>query len=269
VTGPERLRADCANCFGLCCVALPFSRSADFAIDKPAGRPCPHLQRDFACDIHDRLRPAGFPGCTVYDCFGAGQQIAQVTFGGRDWRTHPEVAAPMFEAFSVMRRLHEMMWYLGEAMTWPAAHPLHDELHHARSATEVAAAGGPDALAGLDVDALRIDVAPLLRHASALVRGPGRPDHAGADLIGADLRRIELRGADLRGAYLIAADLRGVDLREADLLGADLRDADVRGADLSSALFLTRPQLSATNGDDTTRIPATLDRPARWPPNHR
>lgn len=30
------LQADCDNCFGLCCVALPFAASADFAIDKDA-----------------------------------------------------------------------------------------------------------------------------------------------------------------------------------------------------------------------------------------
>ena len=30
------LQADCENCFGLCCVALPFAASVDFAIDKHA-----------------------------------------------------------------------------------------------------------------------------------------------------------------------------------------------------------------------------------------
>ena len=35
------LKADCASCFGLCCVALPFAASADFAIDKDAGRAVP------------------------------------------------------------------------------------------------------------------------------------------------------------------------------------------------------------------------------------
>ncbi|WP_375140152.1 pentapeptide repeat-containing protein [Bacillus velezensis] len=34
----------------------------------------------------------------------------------------------------------------------------------------------------------------------------------GADLIEADLRKINLKEENLRGAYLIAADLRGADL---------------------------------------------------------
>ncbi|AOS00489.1 pentapeptide repeat-containing protein [Bacillus subtilis] len=28
------LSADCQHCFGLCCVALPYAKSADFAFDK-------------------------------------------------------------------------------------------------------------------------------------------------------------------------------------------------------------------------------------------
>ena len=60
------------RCAGLCCVAPAFAASADFAIDKPAGRPCPNLRDDFRCGIHAELRERGFPGCEVFDCFGAG-----------------------------------------------------------------------------------------------------------------------------------------------------------------------------------------------------
>ena len=110
------LRADCGRCFGLCCVAPGFSASADFAIDKPAGRPCPHLQPDFRCGIHVDLRGQGFRGCAVYDCFGAGQQVSQVTFGGRDWHRDPRAATQMFEVFPIMRQLHELLWYLAAAL---------------------------------------------------------------------------------------------------------------------------------------------------------
>lgn len=37
------LRADCANCFGLCCVALPFTASADSTADKEPREPCTDL----------------------------------------------------------------------------------------------------------------------------------------------------------------------------------------------------------------------------------
>ncbi|WP_053913042.1 pentapeptide repeat-containing protein [Streptomyces sp. TP-A0875] len=261
------LRADCANCFGLCCVALPFAASADFAIDKDAGRPCPNLGTDFRCGIHADLRQRGFPGCTVFDCFGAGQRVSQVTFGGQDWRRAPHTARRMFDVFPVMRQLHELLWYLGEALALPPARPLHGELRRVLEKTERLAGGSAQELTELDVPAHRGEVNALLLRTSELVRAQvtGRKkDRRGADLIGARLRGADLRGANLRGAYLIAADLRGADLRLADLIGADLRDADLRGADLTGSLFLTQSQLNAAKGDPTTTLPPDLARPAHW-----
>jgi Pentapeptide repeats (8 copies) len=238
------LRADCSRCAGLCCVAPAFARSSDFAIDKPAGRPCTHLGADFRCGIHEHLDERGFHGCRVFDCFGAGQRITQEMFGGRDWRAEPAIAAPMFAALPIVRQLHELLWYLAEALKLPAAAPLHDRLRAAIAQTQRLA--GSD-LAGVDLDAHRHRVNPLLQQASELARaGAGRrPNHRGADLIGRKLRGADLRGANLRGALLIGADLRDADLRRADFTGADLRGADLRGADLTGALFLTQAQRTA------------------------
>lgn len=247
-TAPEAdLTADCSRCAALCCVAPAFSASADFAIDKPAGRPCPNLRADFRCGIHTRLRAKGFPGCEVYDCFGAGQYVTQVLFPGRDWRTHPELAQPMFDALSTTRQRHELLYYLTEALRQPEAEHLYPELRDALAAPE------------------RDRVGALLTRVSELVRAarPG-PDRRGADLVGKDLRGTELRAANLRGAYLIGADLRRVDLRRADFLGADLRGANLGGADLRGALFLTQSQVTSARGDTTTRIPDALTRPEHW-----
>ncbi|WP_181034559.1 hypothetical protein [Arthrobacter sp. 08Y14] len=111
----QSLRPDCGNCFALCCTALGFSRTSDFAINKPAGTPCQNLNSDFSCTIHDILRPRGFHGCTVFDCFGAGQHVSQNLFQGISWKADPETAKDMFPAFKVVRQLHEMLWYLAEA----------------------------------------------------------------------------------------------------------------------------------------------------------
>lgn len=93
------LQADCQSCFGLCCTALNIVASSDFAINKPAGRPCPNLQDNYSCHIHSQLRETGFKGCTVFDCLGAGQQVSQVTFHGQDWRQSREHADKMFRVF--------------------------------------------------------------------------------------------------------------------------------------------------------------------------
>jgi hypothetical protein len=239
VTPPDRaaLRADCSRCVGLCCVVPAFARSADFAIDKPAGRPCPNLGADFRCGIHDRLRPAGFPGCAAFDCFGAGQRVT-AAFGERDAR---------HRAFEVTRILHELLWYLAEAMELAPA----PELSAAFAATE-GLVGHPDNVAGH-----RDRVNKLLAEVSAKVRGSG-PELRGADLVGKDLRRTDLTGANLRGAHLIGADLRGTRLTRADLTGADLRGADLRGTDLSAALFVTRFQVDGARTDARTRLPKAL-----------
>jgi uncharacterized protein YjbI with pentapeptide repeats len=255
------LRADCSRCTALCCVAPAFAASADFAIDKPAGRPCPNLAEDFRCGIHAQLRERGFPGSTVFDCFGAGQRIVQATFAGGTWHGARELAAAQFAVLPVMRQLHEALWYLAEA----AERNPSGEVAELRDRTERLAAGTADELIALDVVAHRRAVGELLGRVSAAARAGERgPDRRGADLIGRDLRRARLQGADLRGSYLIGADLRGVDLGTADLLGADLRGADVRGADLSRCLFLTQPQVTAARGDESTRLPVAVSTPPHW-----
>ena len=107
---PE-LTADCSRCFALCCVLLPYSRAAGFGADKQGGVPCPSSRQ--RRPLHDPRGPArrGWPGCTVFDCFGAGQQVAQVTYGGTSWRDHDDLGE-MAAVLSVMRRVHEMLAHL-------------------------------------------------------------------------------------------------------------------------------------------------------------
>lgn len=251
------LQADCSRCVGLCCVALALSKSADFAIDKPPGEPCPNLQSDFRCGIHAELRERGFRGCAVYDCFGAGQHVVQGTFGGR---SDPR----MLDVFGVMRQLHELLWLLREALAMPTSRPLQAQLQRAFDDTRRLTESPPDAVLKVDVAACRERTNAVLRRASELARAtvPGK-DYAGADLVGARLR--DLHGANLRGAVLIGANLQSADMRLADVTGADFRDADLRGADLSTTLFLSQQQLAAARGDGHTRLPTALSPPFHWP----
>jgi uncharacterized protein YjbI with pentapeptide repeats len=271
----HNLRADCDNCFGLCCVALLFSVSDDFPIDKDAGQPCLNLQPDFRCGVHQGLRERGFKGCIAYECFGAGQKVSQFSFGGQDWRQVPKSSKQMFEVFLIMRQLHELLWYLSEALSYQPASSIHSALSSKLDETERLTHLSPDALMELDAAAHRADVNILLLKASEFVRAEARSGQEppsgrrktlgrGVDLIGADLRRSDLRGANLRGAYLIAADLRGTDLSGTDFIGADFRDADIRGADLSNSIFLTQAQINAAKGDVSTKLPPSLFRPKDW-----
>jgi uncharacterized protein YjbI with pentapeptide repeats len=248
-------------------VAPAFAASAEFAFGKTAGKPCPNLRADFSCSIHDRLRPSGFGGCAAYDCFGAGQKVAQDTFGGRDWRGVAGGGKRMFAAFLVMRQLHELLWYVREALRLGPADPLPAELSSAWEAIERSTNLGADKLVKLNVRKLRRETNALLLRTSEQVRssaGQLGPELRGADLIGKNLGGADLRRASLRGAGLIGAMLRDADLRWADLTGADLRGADLAGARLDSAIFLTQAQIDLAKGDGATTLPASLTRPAKW-----
>lgn len=258
------LSGDCGRCAGLCCVALPFTASADFAVDKAAGTPCGNLRADHRCGIHARLRESGFSGCSVYDCYGAGQRVSA--------RADLVPGAQLFAVFRVTRHLHELLWYLAEAARRGGHGAEREDAERLAGEIDGVVGGDADALVATDVDALRARVGEVLGRVSERERaGLGGRALRGADLAGRRMRGAALRGANLRGALLIATDLRGADLRGADLLGADLRDAELSGADLTDCLFLTQPQLNAAQGDLSTTLPtlpAELTRPGHWPARH-
>ena len=160
------LTADCTRCVGLCCVVLPFARSADFAFDKPAGKPCRHLAADHGCRIHDRLLDSGMRGCVAYDCFGAGQAVTETD---------------RIEAFHEVEQVHEIAWYLTEALDRGA-----DAAACSPRRSGWPPAGSP---AEPEVEALRARVAPVLRAVAEAARAPyDGCAAAGTDLAGADLR---------------------------------------------------------------------------------
>jgi hypothetical protein len=277
----EDLLADCGSCVGLCCVALGLTRSADFAIDKPPDQACPNLMVDHRCAVHPVLAETGFGGCVAYDCLGAGQKVVQVVFAGDVSVPRPELTA----AFRTVGPLHELLWYLRDALRRSETHELHGALGAAHDEVDRLTRLDPAGVRSVDVRQQREAVRPLLAEASGLVRAyvvrepstrdlrrrPGPEsdlegtDLAGTDLAGTDLAGADLAGADLRGALLVGADLHGADLRAADVIGADLRGADLAGADLRDALYLTPSQVAAGRGDASTRLSAWVPRPRSWP----
>lgn len=275
-SGRHPYRSECERCFGLCCVSLSYVKSADFAVTKDAGTPCPHLRPDFLCGIHNRLREVGFRGCVGYECFGAGQQVSQVTFAEKDWREHPELAPDMFRVFPIMQQLYEMLAYLWEALEREETKPIHERLRQALEETEAFTRLESKSIASLDVQGHRTAIKEWLLQASAFVRAAARPlgniigskaaavERRRGDLIGARLAGADLRGAELRGALLIAADLHGADMRGADVLGADFRDADLRRVKLTGSLYLTQAQVNSAVGDETTALPSWLAVPDHW-----
>jgi hypothetical protein len=91
--------ADCSRCCGLCCFAPAYLKDQGFPFDKPAERPCRHLDRGGRCSIHAERMEHGFGACGHFDCHGAGQWITQQLFGGARWNDSPALARAMAEAY--------------------------------------------------------------------------------------------------------------------------------------------------------------------------
>lgn len=266
---------DCANCFGLCCVALAFTASADFPVDKEKGIPCKNLQDDFRCAIHRNLKLSGYSGCTTFDCLGAGQKVSQQTFGGVSWKDDPKSASGMFQLLPVMQQLQEILLYLTQALDRCSDSRLQETLQHCRREIDELTHASAEQLLAANLPKIRKNIDGLLMQASEQVRlESGRlgkkkqkkkgPDYRGADLIGKKLKRSDMRGANFRGAYLIGTDLSEADLRNSDFIGADLRDCNLSGADLTGAVFLTQMQVNSAKGNADTSLPPLLSKPAHW-----
>ncbi|MEN0644633.1 pentapeptide repeat-containing protein [Alkalicoccobacillus gibsonii] len=260
------LTSDCSQCFGLCCVALPYIQSTDFAKDKAGGTPCHNLNDHFMCAIHSNLREEGYKGCTVYECFGAGQKVSQTIYKSVSW--HEKSSEEMFEVFPIIQQLHEMLAYLDEALKREETKPIHTQLMEAFNKIDAYTYKDPESILTLDLTVIRSEISDYLSEAGELVAYAKANEHriqrAAFEFMGAQLKGHNFQGAKLRGIFFIAADLRGANFTSAELLGADFRDADVCGADFTGSLFLTQAQMNAANGDKATTLPRHLQRPSHW-----
>ncbi|WP_370294586.1 pentapeptide repeat-containing protein [Rossellomorea marisflavi] len=260
----RNLSSDCASCFGLCCVALPYGKSADFPLDKDGGVPCKNLCSNHLCSIHDRLLDEGFKGCVTYECFGAGQHVSQGIYGGRGWQEDPKSAEEMFAVFPIVQQLHEMLSYLDQALCLKETEPFRDKLQTLFDETVELTEQTPEAILGIDVVSHRFKVNEYLKETSRVYREGTPVRKRKPDYTGVNLKGLNLRGHDFRGTLMIAANLKGADARKADFIGADLRDANLSGTDLTGTLFLTQSQVNSAKGDKDTKLPERLRRPGHW-----
>lgn len=169
----QRLRGDCAQCQGLCCVSLPFDRSESFSFDKAADEPCRYLRADDRCSIHPRLAEAGHAGCAHYDCYGAGQRVVQELYPGRSWRSDARLARAMFAAFRSLRDVHELRLLLHETERLPLSAEQTRERERLLGVLEPSGGLGAQALARLDLAALHRTIHAFLRSLAACMQRAG------------------------------------------------------------------------------------------------
>ena len=85
------------------------------------------------------------------------------------------------------------------------------------------------------------------------------------NLMHTDLCGGNLVQASLQRALLGETNLQKATLFHANLQGADLTEADLRGAPLIRASGLTSQQLEEAKGNEYTKLPPGVERPAHWP----
>lgn len=113
------LAADCTRCAGLCCGVFAFEKSAEFAIDKPAGTACSHLDAGFRCDIHADRQALGYSGCLNFDCYGAGQVMTADILAGGDWRKDGDLRDIAVSLFAELMYLHKAAFLLDQCRHLP------------------------------------------------------------------------------------------------------------------------------------------------------
>ena len=93
--------------------------------------------------------------------------------------------------------------------------------------------------------------------------GPEKPV---LSLQGANLREANLERGHLERANLVDANLVDANLSKANLRGANLKQADLSGAFLQEMTEegLTQAQINEAVGNDATKLPDHLQRPAHW-----
>lgn len=258
-----RLKIDCEKCSGLCCVALYCMKTDGFPTNKEAGTPCKYLRSDFHCEIHSKLASKNMRGCLAYDCFGAGQKVTQNCYTDVDWKSNPNIADEIFQVFHTMLQLHQMEWYLLEALSLISDEYLKSEIETLISENELMTSQSSDEILHLDIEKYRLDVNKILKQVSSILV-VNFDENKGKDYVGRDFKHTNLNGRDFSMALLIAANFEGCSLQGTNFLGADMRGANIKNTDLSASFFLTQMQINSAKGNANTKLPLKLAHPVSW-----
>lgn len=259
-----KLKIDCEKCSGLCCVALYCMKTDGFPANKEAGIPCKNLRSDFRCAIYAHLKSKNMRGCLAYDCFGAGQKATQICDPNGDWRTNPGKANEIFDVFFLVFQLHQMLWYLVEAVSLSSDEQLKSKIDALILENQQMTNQSPDEILQLDIEKYRLQVNETLQQVSGMIAIESSDGRQSDDFIGIEFKKENLDGRDFSMSLMIAANLEGCSLQGTNFLGADMRDTNIKNTDLSGGAFLTQMQINSAKGNAKTKIPPNLSRPNAW-----
>ncbi len=257
----ESFIIDCANCSGLCCTALHFSKSEGFPENKIAGRPCLNLMSDFTCKVHDSLKELNYKGCMSYDCFGAGQYVTQNIFKGETWKNYKKTNV-VYDVFNIIQQLFEVRYYLIDSLRVSDSLNITDDLVELIDENIRLCSLPYEEMLSINMQDIKTKSNVLLKRICADLTKTTKVDTIG--YLGKSFKSKDFSNTDLSMKLLIASDFSFCNFNQAVFIGADTRDTNFTGADLSKALFLTQRQLNASTGNKETRLPKHLEYPTNW-----
>lgn len=250
----EKLKIDCKQCCGLCCVALYCQKEDSFPQNKEAGKPCIELNSDFTCKIHASLLDKKMKGCISYDCFGAGQNVTQNFYHGASWVDHKE----MFTTYLNVYHLKQMHWYLLESLLFLPFKEI--EIKNYIRMIEDLLVSNSIVINAYPIDRLHQQVNAILKE-GIQSRATQKQKK---NMLGIDLAHKDLSKMDFSMAFMMESNLQNSNLKDACFLGADMRNCNLKGADLSECFYLTQAQVNSCSGDNKTKLPSYIEKPIVW-----
>lgn len=166
----NEMKADCFKCSGLCCTALFFSKMDGFPENKPSGKSCMNLQKDFLCKIHDSLVQYKMKGCIGYDCFGAGQYVTQSIYKNNTWQDNKEKSQEIFDVFVVVFHLYQIRYFLLEANSLISSKKFRTEIEKYIDQNIRICNQSPSKILSFNLDEYRENANKVLKKASLSLR---------------------------------------------------------------------------------------------------
>lgn len=256
----QSLKIDCAKCCGLCCIALYCSKTDGFPADKVAGVPCKNLLSDYKCLIHNDLYKKNMKGCLSYECFGAGQKVTQHIYKNSSWKNSNINKQKMFDVFTTIFQLHQMLWYLLEAINLCEDNQK-SEIDNLIIENENITTKSTDEILNFDIEKYRQKVNLILK---SIVDQYDKFKSGTLNYIGKNFKNKDFDGKNFSMSLLIGSNFNGCSFNKASFLGADMRDANLKNADLSGSIFLTQMQINSAKGNSNTKLPSHISRPKTW-----
>ncbi|MGL4731383.1 MAG: pentapeptide repeat-containing protein [Clostridium sp.] len=257
----NEFKINCSKCSGLCCTALFFAKMDGFPENKPSGKPCSKLEKNYKCRIHKDLKKQKLKGCIGYDCFGAGEYVTSTLYKGKTWSDDKDISGEIFDVFINVFQLFQIRYYLEVAKLEGLSKSMNDRIEKLIEDNKDKCKNSPKNILTIDIEEHRNKANKVLRD---IIEYLCNKKSNVNDYIGKNIKSRDMSNVDLSMKLLIATNFQGCKFHKTSFLGADTRDTNFSDCDLRGVIFLTQGQVNSSKGNSNTKLPKYLTKPITW-----